>query len=542
MQQTVTTQRERQRDSLIVAAAGLLLFTLGIWHQPFIDFETRFALFAQEMWRHGPGWFPTTYGEPYPDYPVTSTLLIWLAAHLFGGVTKLAAVLPTALAATWTLVLTYRLLASYSRVWGILAVCLALLCVTFLAEARSISLDIFVTAIATTAFYVTHMLVAQNHRRWLVAIALCLFAGFAFRGPIGVVIPAAVAASHLALSYRWRQLFALVALVIVVMVACWLGQLLIAKHWYNDAFAQEVIRMQVAGRIDKGEAARYWYYFTSSFGNYALAYPLALIALLLNARLLRLPIDKETDGVFILLVAWTAVILFGLSIPDTKKVRYVLPMVPAIAAIAAYPLAFPQQAYNRRFALFVQWLFALLPAIFAVALLIARHKLKKRGMPIERGDFHWMMGFLAVLQCYAVAIQIKLSTHRRLIGLASGAVATLWLVNLLLVEPMLRKLHDCTAFVGAVEQQRRTNSGDIVFFRIGKDAAAIKYMVNIDADLQPIFVDNTAAIASLKKPFYLIVQDSELAALNGLPVSQMKMIAHEHFDHRLMSAFYVRSQ
>src|SRR6185436_1902448 len=194
------------------------------------DFETRFALFAQEMWRYGPGWFPTTYGEPYPDYPVTSTLLIWLAAHVFGGVTRLAAVLPTALAATWTLVLTYRLLASYSRVWGILAVCFALLCVTFLAEARSISLDIFVTAIATTAFYVTHMLAAQNHRRWLAAIALCLFAGFAFRGPIGVVIPAAVAASHLALNYRWRQLFALVALVIVVMVTCWLGQLLIAKH------------------------------------------------------------------------------------------------------------------------------------------------------------------------------------------------------------------------------------------------------------------------------------------------------------------------
>jgi hypothetical protein len=217
-------------------------------------------------------------------------------------------------------------------------------------------------------------------------------------------------------------------------------------------------------------------------------------------------------------------------------------MVPAIAAIAAYPLAFPQQAYNRRFALFVQWLFMLLPAIFAVALSIARHKLKKRGMPIERGDFHWMMGLLAVLQCYTVVIQIKLSTHRRLIGLASGAVATLWLVNLLLVEPMLRKLHDCTAFVSAVEQQRRTNSGDIVFFRIGKDAAAIKYMVNIDADLQPIFVDNTAAIASLKKPFYLIVQDSELAALNGLPSGQMQMIAHEHFDHRLMSAFYVRSQ
>lgn len=536
---TATVARDLNRDSLIIAAAGLLLFTLGIWHQPFIDFEARFALFAQEMWRNGLSWFPTTYGEPYPDYPVASTVLIWAVGHLLGGINKLAAVLPTAIAATWVLVITYRLLAIYSRTWGALAVCLELLCVTFLAEARSISLDMFVTAIATTAFYVTHRLATIDSRRWFVAVTLCLFIGFAFRGPIGVVITTATAASYLALTYRWRQLFMLGAMAVVVLVVCWLGQLSIARHGYDDAFASEVIRMQVTGRIDKGDSARYWYYLSSSFGNYALVYPLAIFALLMNARLLRLPAAATAEGMFVLSAAWAGVILFGLSIPDTKKVRYVLPMVPAIAAIAAYPLAFPQRDWNRKFMQCVQWLLLLLPAIFAVLLLAARHALKKRGVPIERGDLHLAAGVLIALQCYAIVIRIQWIGSRRLIGLAIGAVMTLWSINLLLVEPTLLKLHDCTKFVAAVEQQRKINPGDLVFFRVGKDAAAIKYLVNVDADLQPIFVDDPADIPALKKPFYVIAQDNETEALSSTLRTGQQPVVHEHFDHRPVSAFYI---
>ncbi|MGB5180232.1 MAG: hypothetical protein WBP44_16065, partial [Gammaproteobacteria bacterium] len=44
----------------------LLLFITGIWNQGYIGFETRFALFAREMFADGPGWFPTSYGQPYP--------------------------------------------------------------------------------------------------------------------------------------------------------------------------------------------------------------------------------------------------------------------------------------------------------------------------------------------------------------------------------------------------------------------------------------------------------------------------------------------
>lgn len=46
------------------------------------------------MLRNGPSFFPTTYGQPYPDYPATSTffdlaacLAFWRVEQVFGGFT-----------------------------------------------------------------------------------------------------------------------------------------------------------------------------------------------------------------------------------------------------------------------------------------------------------------------------------------------------------------------------------------------------------------------------------------------------------------------
>ncbi len=125
-------------ESLALCLLAVPLFTLGLWEQPFIGFDGRFALFAQEMFRHGASAFPTSYGQPYPDYPATSTLLIDVFAQLFGEVNRLATVIPTALASAAIVGLLYRLLAERSRAWGLLAVLVLLLTNGFLAKARSI--------------------------------------------------------------------------------------------------------------------------------------------------------------------------------------------------------------------------------------------------------------------------------------------------------------------------------------------------------------------------------------------------------------------
>ena len=56
-----------RRQSLGLGLLTLLLFIAGAYQQTAIGFDSRFVLFAQEMLRHGPSFFPTTYGPPYAD-------------------------------------------------------------------------------------------------------------------------------------------------------------------------------------------------------------------------------------------------------------------------------------------------------------------------------------------------------------------------------------------------------------------------------------------------------------------------------------------
>ena len=145
------------RQSLLLGLLALLLFIAGNWNQAIIGFDSRFVLFAQEMLRHGPSFFPTTYGQPYADYLATSTLLTWLFSLPLGQVTSLTAWLPTAIASALIVILVYRLTAPYSPRWGLLSVAMLLLSsvvyflppyvitpeqIDFLAEVASEGIDI----------------------------------------------------------------------------------------------------------------------------------------------------------------------------------------------------------------------------------------------------------------------------------------------------------------------------------------------------------------------------------------------------------------
>ena len=118
---SLTTVRQQ---SLVLGALALLLFIAGNYQQAAIGFDSRFVVFAQEMLRNGPGFFPTTYGEPYADYSATSTFFIYLLSLPFGRVISLTAWLPTAIASAVMVSLVYRLVAPYSRLWALISIAL----------------------------------------------------------------------------------------------------------------------------------------------------------------------------------------------------------------------------------------------------------------------------------------------------------------------------------------------------------------------------------------------------------------------------------
>jgi 4-amino-4-deoxy-L-arabinose transferase-like glycosyltransferase len=512
-----------RRQSLGLAVLALLLFIAGSWHQAIIGFDSRFVVFAQEMLRHGPGFFPTTYGQPYADYLATSTLMTWLLSLPLGQVTSLTAWLPTAAASAVIVMLVYRLTAPYSRRWGLLSIVVLLLSSTFISETRSVSLDQMLAAIALAVFYLGY---AHDHfgagkrLHWLY---LLLILGFAIRGPIGLVIPTGVLCSYYLINRQWRQLFSFGLLALALLMACVGLLLLMAKLSGGESFMQDVIRMQFLGRMDGSEGSSgALYYFTSSFGNYAIAYPLALLVLVAIALG-----GRRTPEPALQLVLYCAaaglLVMLGLSVPQAKKARYILPMLPMAAIIAAYPF---QVAQGRLFAGLrglMLGLWTLLPTLLIVGLVFAR-----RRYPQPLSDLGLMFGVLGALQ--AVALLALLKARLRLVGPALSAVLAVWVTYIGVVEPLVRSVYDTRTFTLRVHEQVMQQRAPVVLHGLGKDAKAIKYMVNLDCDQVPLFTQQQADLAPLQGPVWLVMSQADYQGLTDPRFRDLTPILTGEFD------------
>ena len=495
-----------RKQSLGLGLLALVLFIVGNWHQAIIGFDSRFVVFAQEMLRHGPSFFPTTYGQPYADYLATSTLLTWLLSLPFGEVSSLTAWLPTSIASAVIVMLVYRLTAPYSTRWGLLSIAMLLLSSTFISETRAVSLDQMLAAIALTVFYLGYAhdhFGAAKRLHWLF---LLLILGFAVRGPIGLVIPTGVLCSYYLINRQWRQLFTFGFIALAVLAACVGLLLLLAKLSGGEDFMQDVIRMQFLGRMDGTEGSSgVLYYFTSSMGNYALAYPLALLVLLAVAIGGRRAPDPALKLVLYCAAAGLLVML-GLSVPQAKKARYILPMLPMAAIVAAYPF---QVSQGRLFA----WLrglmlgiWTLLPALLVVGLVVARKR-----YPTQLDSLGLIFGVLGVLQ--VVALLSLLKARLRPLGPALAAVLALWSTYIVVVEPLERTLYDTRTFSLGVKAQIMQQPAPVVLHGLGKDAKAIKFMVNFNCDRVPLFTQSAADLAPLQGPAWLVMSAQDFEKL-----------------------------
>ena len=512
-----------RRQSLGLGLLALLLFVAGNWHQSIIGFDSRFVVFAQEMLRHGPGFFPTTYGQPYPDYLATSTLLTWLLSLPLGEVTSFTAWLPTAIASACIVMLMYRLTAPHSRRWGLLSIALLLLSSTFISETRAVSLDQMLAAIALAVFYLGY---AHDHfgagkrLHWLY---LLLILGFAIRGPIGLVIPTGVLCSYYLINRQWRHLFSFGLLALALLGACVGLLLLMAKLSGGESFMQDVIRMQFLGRMDGSEGSSgVLYYFTSSLGNYAMAYPLALLVLL--AMLVS---GRRVPGPALKLVGYCAaaglLVMLGLSIPQAKKARYVLPMLPMAAMIAAYPF---QVTHGRLFAWLrglMLGLWTLLPALLIAGLLFARPR-----YPEPLSHLGWVFAVLAALQ--VLALLTLFNARLRPVGPAFAAVLAVWASYILVIEPLARSVYDTRTFTQQVHEHVMQQRAPVVLHGLGKDAKAIKYMVNLNCDQVPLFTQRPADLKPIQGPAWLVMSEADYEGLTEPRLRSLTPTVTGEFD------------
>lgn len=521
-----------RRQSLGLGLLALVLFIAGNWHQAIIGFDSRFVVFAQEMLRHGPSFFPTTYGQPYADYLATSTLLTWLLSLPLGQVTSLTAWLPTAVASALIVVLVYRLTAPYSPRWGLLSIAMLLLSSTFISETRAVSLDQMLAAVALAVFYLGYAhdhFAAGKRLHW---VFLLLLLGFAIRGPIGLVIPTGVLCSYYLINRQWRQLFSFGLLALALLAACVGLLLLLAKLSGGEDFMHDVIRMQFLGRLDGSEGSGgVLYYFTSSLGNYALAYPLALLVLLAVLMGGRRAPDPALKLVLYCAAAGVLVML-GLSVPQAKKARYILPMLPMAAIIAAYPFQATQRRLFAWLRALMLGIWTLLPTLLVIGLVVAR-----RRYPEPLADLALIFVVLGVLQ--VIALLALFRSRLRTYGPALAAVLALWSTYIMVVEPLERQVYDTRTFSLAVKAHVQQQPAPLVLHALGKDAKAIKFMVNFDCDKVPLFTQLSAELKPVQAPAWLVMSQADFQALDDPRLRSITPTLTAAFDKNTYVLLYL---
>ncbi|MGY2327430.1 ArnT family glycosyltransferase [Pseudomonas sp. SDT2931_S440] len=537
-------------ESLGIFLIALLLFTLGIWDQQPQGFDGRWAVFMQEMFRHGASLFPTTYGEPYPDYPGTATYLSYLFARLFGAPNDLANVMPTALASAGVMALIYRLLVPSGRAWALLTVLLTALTAQLLEKSRSVCLDQMISLLCLGCFYLLHSGERLGSRLRQYAIFPLFVVAFAIRGPLGLIEVCGVACVYWALgTARTRQeQIALLKKVIahgviglILLAGCWWALLKLARISGGDAFVDDVLRMQFTGRLDEtGEA--FYFYFKLSLYRYFPVVPLALATMIALRHKWSARHDDADVQLMLRLAACGLMILLGLSVPHFKRAYYIVPMVPMFAAVAAYGLL-QAQGWLLGVRRGYEWLVAVLPVLGIVVVFVCRHLWHKHG--------YWpdvsvpaLVGVLIVLQLAAVVAWRRLQGNlgQRLVVLSLIALATQWLVLVKVVEPAKDLQFDTRNFVSAVEKLRADNPGTLVFVDLAKDTWAIRYIMNLDHDEQPLFIgrNQPLLVDTLSRPAWVIVERKQTALLSGTPLEHMAPVFNGRLNDNPLLVFLVK--
>lgn len=538
----------KRYDPVLVFFGCLALFLFGLHNQDFIGFQTRFAVFAQEMLRNGISFFPTTYNAPYPDYPATSTLLIYLVSLPFNKVTPFTAILPTAITSALIAVVTYKIGALQNRVWGWYGVLFLLFTASFLAEARTIALDQYISLITASCFYLLYSADCAHHDgktqsfpKQLFYLSLLWVIGFAFRGPIGLIVPASVVAGYLLLGRRWIHLLWVAATSFLLLIICGAMLLWLAYLDGGQSFVDAVIIMQAASRVHLITKNPWGYYFVNSFADYAITYPLVvLLAVGLFSRLIK-PITFN-DPLYLVkrLLFWALIIFIGFSFANSKRNHYILPAAPALALLSAYIFTVSTPSLGafvfslkRIFLKICLILPGLLALLVGAAWLITDYLGLK--LPVSAG----MVLFLFIIMQIVVLYYQK---KQRI--LLIGAMLSFVILNILIIEPANYFLNQTREFVYSFEHIRHQANAAFGFYNFGRDALAIKFMANlppeeIEQNIQPLFINDVTALLALNQKVFFITQPKTYNTLPDSVKSQLTLLSTDKIGHAPVFIFGV---
>lgn len=526
-------------EASLIFVISLMIFLYGLFNREFVEFESRFAVFVQEMLHYGPSFFATTYGKPYPDYPGTQTFLIYLFALAMGKFNVLTAVLPSAIASAATLSLTYLIVAKVYHVWARYSVLMMLLTYQFFVAARGLTMDPFVVCATTWAFYVVFDPAATKLSfKTLLWLLLPLIFGFMIRGPIGLVIPAGVVLGCLILEKDWRGCFSFGITSFFLLAILFALLLLAALKEGGPSFVKDVIDMQVLGRMSV-HVTQYqpFAYFTESFANYALSFELALLVIIINYKRIFSEIHTPAIRLIRAAILWAIIVMIGMSIPEVRKIRYIMPIVPALAILSSYLWVMPHELHGVQLSKKILNIFLLsLPGICLLLIftLVLLNQLEHFSLTAHYFSAVFLLLILAAFSFY-LGFKPTASTKQSLrqFQIVLLAFLSFAVLEIFVVIPIDVELNRASPFVQRVMLERGPNE-QLAFLNVDADAEPIKFVA---AYGQVIPIRFLTSISDQDQNLIYITKQSLFDELPESIKDRTKVIVEGKVGHRKMVAF-----
>lgn len=342
---TLTSRRECLTDILYLTVIILVFYTFWLGSYPlFTPDEGRYSEVAREMIVTGDFITPRVNGVAFLDKPI---LYYWLQALAIGlfGIKEWAIRLFPALLGVLGCVTTYfcgREL--FNRRTGLLAASiLATMPLYFVgAHYANLDLEVAVWISGSLLFFITAIQSKKAYKKHLF-IASYLFAAFAFltKGLIGLAFPSMIVGTWILLLSRWDVLK---KMYLILGISLFIA---IVLPWYvlvqqaNPAFlhyffvTQQVTRFLSASEFNN--QSPFWFYI-----------PIVLIGMFPWTIFLLQTLKKSIHAIWyarkqhateLFLLLWIAIIFVFFSIPHSKTISYILPIMPALALLIGQYIA-----------------------------------------------------------------------------------------------------------------------------------------------------------------------------------------------------------
>ncbi len=320
---------------LLILSSIFMLFRLGSGSLASWD-EALYATVSKEILKSGQ-WFNFSYGGlPWLEKP---PLCLWMTAVFFKifGICEFAARIFSALCGIGAVVVTYFFGRELFGRWvGFLSAMVLLSSSHFFHFARFGMMDAPLTFFMLCAFYLFWL--GHQKNRFLIFSGIAVGLAVMAKGPVALLIFPVIAV------YCWLA----DDLEILSRSSYWIGVMIavgIALPWhlYQMIAAQDLIVKEVMDRhlLERmffpveGRLENFYFYIRVFVNKY---HPWVLVGIISAPFFLVKAIkDREPEVIFV--TVWIFFIFFALTIAQTKRNWYLLPVYPAISMSVAYVLA-----------------------------------------------------------------------------------------------------------------------------------------------------------------------------------------------------------